>query len=141
MLSFLIDYNLDSYVPGVNSIIRGGYDTPQGRTLSIEEKIRHGKTAITALAQYTEAKKANDEETMKEVKQQLDENFAYFGYGYFNSPADAIPNIPLIFYSFRIMITLAVFFLLLFIIVWFYTYKKKLAETTWLQWLCLISIP
>ena len=141
LLSFLIDFDANSYVPGVNDIIKGGYDTPKGKALSVEEKIRRGKIAIAALDRYSEAKKENDVEVMKEAKEQLNENVAYFGYGYFKSPADAIPNIPITFYSFRIMITLAGFFLLLFIVVWYYTYKKKFAETRWLQWLCLISIP
>jgi len=141
MLSFLVDYNPDSYVPGINDIIKGGYDTPNGKALPMEEKIQRGKLAITALAQYAEAKKAQDTEAMQESKQQLDSNFAYFGYGYFSSPADAIPSVPLTFYAFRIMITLAVFFLLLLIVVWYYSYKNKFAETKWLQWLCLISIP
>ena len=141
LLSFMIDFNANSYVPGVNNLIRGDYYTPDGKAISVEEKIQRGKVAITALAQYTDAKKANDEATKREAKQLLDNNFAYFGYGYFNSPADTIPNIPLVFYSFRIMICLGVFFLLLFIAVWHYTYKNKFAETKWLQWLCLISIP
>ena len=141
LLSFLVDWNPDSYIPGINDIVKGGYDTPNGKALSIDEKIQRGKLAIAALAQYTEAKKANDADMMKASKQTLDENFAYFGYGYFKSPADAIPGIPLTFYSFRVMITLAVFFLLLFIVTWFYMYKKKFAETKWLQWVSLISIP
>ena len=33
------------------------------------------------------------------------------------------------------------FFVLLFIGVWYYTYKNKFAEKRWLQWLCLVSIP
>jgi cytochrome d ubiquinol oxidase subunit I len=141
LLSYLIDFNPDSYVPGVNNIIRGDYDTPQGRALSVEEKIRRGKIAITALGQYSTAKDANNSEAMRVARQQLDENFAYFGYGYFNSPADVIPNIPLTFYSFRIMIILGGFFLLLFILIWYYTRKNKFEERRWLQWVCLFSIP
>jgi len=141
MLSFLIDFDGNSFVPGINDIIKGGYATPKGNALSMDEKIQRGKTAIAALRQYSEAKKAKDEVTMNEAKQQISENVAYFGYGYFKSPADAIPPVALTFYSFRVMITLAVFFLVLFIVVWYYTYKKKFAETKWLQWLCLISIP
>jgi len=141
MLSFLVDYNPDSYVPGINDIVKGGYDTPAGKALPMDEKIQRGKMAIAALSQYSDAKKAKDTETMQSAKQQLDSNFAYFGYGYFSSPADAIPDVPLTFYSFRIMITLAGFFLLLLIVVGYYSYKKKFAETKWLQWICLISIP
>ena len=139
MLSFLIDFDPDSYVPGINNIIEGGYDTPNGKALSVNEKIQRGKIAIAALAQYSDTK--NDQETRDEAKKQMTDNAAYFGYGYLNSPADAIPNVPLTFYSFRVMITLAGYFLLLFIVVWFYVYKKKFAETKWLQWVCLISIP
>jgi cytochrome d ubiquinol oxidase subunit I len=141
LLSFLIDYNPNSYVPGINDIVKGGYDTPQGKALSIEEKIQRGKAAIAALAQYSDAKKANDENAKKAAEEILNKNFAYFGYGYFQSPTDAIPNVSLTYYSFRTMVVLAVFLLLLFVAVWFYTNKKKFAETKWLQWLCLISIP
>ena len=141
LLSFLINFDSDSYVPGVNDIIRGGYDTPNGKALSMNEKIRRGKLAIEALDLYTEAKKVKDHDIMKEAKQKLNENIAYFGYGYFKSPADAIPNVPLTFYSFRIMITLSLFFLLLFIVVWYYSYKNKITDTKWLQRLSLFSIP
>jgi len=141
LLSFLVDWNPNSYVPGINDIVKGGYDTPNGKALSVAEKIERGKVAIAALAQYNAAKKANDTAAMQEAKQKLDENFTYFGYGYFKSPADAIPSVPITFYSFRIMITLAVFFLLLLIVVWFYMNRRKFAEKRWLQWVCLISIP
>jgi cytochrome d ubiquinol oxidase subunit I len=141
LLSFLVDFNPNSYIPGINDIVKGGYDTPKGKEISMDDKIQRGKVAIAALGQYTDAKKAQDTEAMKVAKQNLDDNFAYFGYGYFKSPADAIPNVPLTFYSFRVMITLAVFFLALFIVVWFYMNKKKFEETKWLQWVCIISIP
>jgi len=141
LLSILVNWSPNTYVPGINDIVKGGYDTPNGKALSIEEKIERGKTAIAALAQYSEAKKANDTETMQAAKQKLDENFAHFGYGYFKSPADAIPNVPLTFYSFHVMIALAVFFLALFVVVWFYQKRERFAETKWLQWTCIISIP
>jgi len=141
LLSFLVDFNPNSYVPGINNIIQGGYDTPNGKAISIEEKIQRGKIAIASLAQFADAKKANNEEAKKIAEQNFNDNSKYFGYGYFNSPADAIPNIPLTFYSFRVMITLAVFFLLLFIVVWYYTFRKKFAAAKWLQWVSLISIP
>ena len=140
MLSFLIDFDANSYVPGINDI-KQGYSTPKGKVPSIEEKIQKGKVAITALGRYTEAKKAQDAVAMKENRQLLDENIAYFGYGYFKSASDAIPNVSLVFYSFRIMVALGSFFLLLFVVVWYYTYKKKFAEISWLQKLCLYTIP
>jgi len=141
MLSFLVDYNPDSFIPGINDIIKGGYDTPDGKAVPMDEKIERGKVAIAALGQFTDAKAAQNADAMKEAQQQFEDNSAYFGYGYFNSPADAIPPVALTFYAFRVMITLAGFFFLLFIVVWYYNSKNKLADTKWLQWVGLISIP
>ncbi|MDR1633148.1 MAG: cytochrome ubiquinol oxidase subunit I [Dysgonamonadaceae bacterium] len=141
LLSYLANRQFDSYVPGINDLVNGGYDTPKGKALSIEAKIERGKLAINALADYSRAKKANDEPAKAEAKKVLDENFAYFGYGYLKSPADAIPNVPLVFYAFHIMVILGGFFLLLFPVVWFYGKKNKFAKTKWLQWICILSVP
>ena len=141
MLSFFANRQFDSYVPGINNLVNGGYDTPQGKALSIEEKMQRGQLAIRALADYRQAKKAGDGTAKLESRKVLDENFAYFGYGYLNSPADAIPNVPLVFYSFHIMVILGGFFLVQFIVVWFFIQKDKFFKTKWLQWICILSVP
>jgi cytochrome d ubiquinol oxidase subunit I len=142
MLSFFATRDLDGYVPGINNLVKGDYITPEGeKALSIEEKMAKGKIASDALKQYMEAKKNNDGDKMAEARKLLDENFACFGYGYFQSPADAIPNVPLVFYAFRIMVILGGFFLLLFIVVCYFSQKKKFEESKWLQYVCLWSIP
>lgn len=141
MLSFFAARDCNAFVPGIKNLIEGGYDTPQGKALSMTEKIEKGKTAINALGNYKAARKAGDEATATESQRILEENFSYFGYGYFKSPEDTIPNVPLVFYSFRIMVILGGFFILLFALVWFFQYKNKLSEMKWLQWVCLWSIP
>lgn len=141
LLSFLSVRDLDGYVPGINNLMEGGYDTPNGKALSIEEKMERGKLAISALAKYREAQKKDDTEKKITAKKQLDENFQYFGYGYFKDPTDAIPNVPLVFYSFRVMVIFGGYFLLLFLLIGFLTYKKKFENYKWLQWVCLLSIP
>jgi cytochrome d ubiquinol oxidase subunit I len=142
MLSFFAVRDLDGYVPGINNLVHGDYTMPDGKkALSIEEKIAKGKIAFDALKQYQEAKKNKDEAKKLEAKKQLDDNIDCFGYGYFESPADAIPNVPLVFYSFRVMVILGGFFLLLFIVVWYFSYKKKFEHSKWLQYVCLWSIP
>jgi cytochrome d ubiquinol oxidase subunit I len=140
VLSLLATREFNGYVPGIKDIVNG-YETPEGKVLSLNEKIEKGKIARTALIQYREAKKANDNAKMAESKKTLDENMPYFGYGYFTSPADAIPNVPLVFYSFHIMVILGGFFLLLFIVALYFSYKKLFEEKVWLQWVCLWSIP
>ncbi len=142
MLSFLAEREMDAFVPGISDLMAGGYTSKDGSTaLSAEEKIAKGQTAIKALADYRQAAKNKDEAAMKKHKGILDDNFAYFGYGYIKDPAHLVPPVGLTFYSFRIMVILGVYFILLFAVVLFFAYKKDLMQTKWLQWICLLSIP
>jgi cytochrome d ubiquinol oxidase subunit I len=141
LLSVLATHSVDGYVPGVNDIMRGGYATPDGTELSIPEKMRRGRLAIESLKNYRLAQKEGRAADAETARAELARNFKYFGYGYFNSPADAVPNIPLIFYSFRVMVGLGIFFLALFIAVWIMARKKRFENMRWLQILCIISIP
>ncbi|MDR1719188.1 MAG: cytochrome ubiquinol oxidase subunit I [Dysgonamonadaceae bacterium] len=140
-LSLLTTHDLNGYVPGIKNLIEGGYPTKDGQALSVAQKIEKGKVAVSSLAKYREAKKIGDEVSAVEAKAVLNENFDYFGYGYFNSPEEVIPNVPMVFYSFRIMVILGCYFLLLFALVYYFTVKKKLENLKWFQWICLWSIP
>lgn len=71
----------------------------------------------------------------------LNNYFRYFGYGFLNNPNSIVPNIPLTFYSFHIMVALAFYFALLFLLVLFFIYNKTLDKKRWLQWVALFSIP
>lgn len=142
MLSLLAERKLDGYVPGINNLIEGGYTTHNGTVaLSAAEKIAKGQTAIKALAEYRKAKKEKDEVTASQHKALLDENFAYFGYGYIKDPTELVPHIGLTFYSFRIMVILGGYFILFFTIALIWSKKNKLADSRWLQWVGLWSIP
>lgn len=47
MLSYLATHETAGYVPGINNILAGGYETPDGKTaLSAEEKIACGKKQL-----------------------------------------------------------------------------------------------
>ncbi|GHT36394.1 cytochrome d ubiquinol oxidase subunit I [Bacteroidia bacterium] len=142
LLSYLGDRDLDAYIPGIANIIDGGYQTKNGQTvLSAQEKIAKGKLAIQALADYRTAKKDKNEVAAKEARAVLDENFAYFGYGYIKNPTDLIPPVGMTFYAFRIMVILGGFFILLFIVASILSYKGKFSDKRWLQKVCLWSIP
>lgn len=113
-LSILGTNSPKGFVPGIKDIIEG-YTNNQGvQVPSAEERIRRGKEAITALGQYKQAKKEGDQAAAAEYRKALEDNFAHFGYGYLESPADLIPNIPVLYYSFRIMVGLSMLFILLF---------------------------
>lgn len=138
----LLGYNsLDAFVPGITDIIEGGYDTEEGKALSFYEKQERGKLAIKALSDYQKAIKDKNEVNAEIYKAELKENYAYFGYGYLDSPEQLIPNIPLTFWSFHIMVYLGGFFILLFILVIFFDRKKTLENKKWLLWVSVWSIP
>ena len=142
MLSFLAERDLNGYVPGINNLIEGGYTTKEGTpALSAAEKIEKGQQAIQALANYRQAKKDKDETAAKQYRATLEENFPYFGYGYIKDPGDLVPHVGMTFYSFRIMVILGGYFILLFIIALVWNKKDKFQDARWLQKVCLWSIP
>lgn len=142
-LSWLSFGELDAYVPGIKDIINGGYKEPDGSTaLSFTEKHAKGKTAIQALADYKKAKKDGNEAAATEYKKTIMDNYAYFGYGYLETPEQLIPNIPLVYWPFHIMVYLGGYFILLFAILAFLLYRKKdLENIKWLLWVCVWTIP
>ena len=142
MLSFLANSNFNSFVPGIADIIEGGYVQPDGTVaLPAKEKIERGKIAIAALSDYREAKKQGDETAKNAAYQELQENVEYFGYGYINDVHELVPNVPLNFYSFRIMVVLGFYFVLFFIVVLYLEHKDKLHKMKWMHWVGIVTIP
>ena len=140
VLSILATHNIDGYVPGINDIL-DGYTTPEGeRYISAEEKMERGKVAIEAFGEYRELKES-DPEAAAEARAVLDENIDYFGYGYIDSREELVPNVPLVYWAFRIMVGFGGLLLLLMFAVLWAERRKKLEGMRWLQWASLLSIP
>lgn len=136
-LSILATHEADGYVPGIRNILEGGYTLPDGSTaLSAEEKILRGRIAIEALAAY---RAAEDEENKAAALKTLRDNFAYFGYGYLKAPADLVPPVPLTFYSFRIMVMLGGYFIILF--AGLLVLRQKIEKWRLVQWGVVLTIP
>lgn len=142
-LSFLGYRDFNAFVPGVKDLIDGGFQTKDGVALSFEEKKARGTIAKQALADYQKAKAAKDTVRAAQEKAKLEANFAYFGYGYLDKPEESIPNVPLTFYSFHIMVTLGMYFIVLFAFFTFLSFSKKMNmdKFIWLMWVALFSIP
>jgi cytochrome d ubiquinol oxidase subunit I len=141
LLSFFAERDINAFVPGIKDLVDGGYPTAHGTALSVEEKMSKGKIAIRALHDYRQAKTDGDDAKAAQAKLLLEEHFKHFGYGFLKHPADVIPNVPMVFYAFRIMVILGGFFLALFVLVGILQVKKKLTGSRYLQWICLWSIP
>lgn len=140
VLSILATHDLDGYVPGINDIL-DGYTTPEGEVyLSAEEKMERGKTAIEAFGTYRTLKQS-DPEAAQEARAVLDENIDYFGYGYIDSREELVPNVPLVYWAFRIMVGFGGLLLCLMFVVLWAERRKRLENMRWLQWASLLSIP
>ena len=141
-LSFLATRDFHGYVPGVREIL-DGYDLPDGRhELSLAEKISRGQCAITDLQTYRQAKRDGaDEAVLSSLAEEIQENMPFFGYGYIKDRAEVVPYIPVCFWAFRVMVGGGCLFVLLFLVVLFYLYRKDISETRWLHWVALLCIP
>ncbi|MCH3981597.1 MAG: cytochrome ubiquinol oxidase subunit I [Prevotella sp.] len=137
-LSILATHQLHGYVPGVNDIL-GGYTKPDGtKELSAQEKIARGKKAIVALSAYHKAKTPEQKSAALAV---LKPNMKYFGYGYIKNVDELVPNIPLCFYAFRVMVGLGCLFILFFLVSLFLVYKKDISKYRWFLVLSLVLVP
>ena len=112
LLSALTTRGENFFIPGINDLIYG--NESQG-IISTQEKMVKGEYAINKLNEYNIAKKSGDTAKVREIADLFDkdtpegkafneEYFRYFGYGFFDSPLQAVPHIGLTFYSFRIMV-------------------------------------
>jgi cytochrome d ubiquinol oxidase subunit I len=102
--------------------------------------MQRGKIALEAFREYRSLSDSNL--TAKaEVRNILEENIDYFGYGYIDNKEELVPPVPLVYWSFRVMVGLGSFLLLLIVVVLWADLKKKLENMRWLQWVALLSIP
>ena len=144
-LSFLATHDFNAFVPGVSDLVKGVAINEKGdtvSTVSYADRILIGKQAHEALRRYDKAKVEGDKAAMETARKDLEANYKYFGYGYFDSVDEAIPPIGMTFYAFRVMVGLGSYFILFFIVVLFAVYKKDwFRKSVWLQWIAMLSIP
>jgi cytochrome d ubiquinol oxidase subunit I len=129
LLSILATHDAEGVVPGIEDL-----------KLSAEEKMAKGKVALEAFKAYRKLKDTNPEQAA-EARKVLEENVDYFGYGYIESADELVPNVPLVYWSFRVMVGLGGFLLVLMFVVLWAERKGKMAQWTWLQHVALWSIP
>lgn len=144
-LSFLATHNPHAFVPGINDLINGIELTEAGdtiRTDSYAERIAIGKKAHVALRAYDKASKDGNAEAMAAAASQLKANYKYFGYGYLDSPYEAIPPVAMTFYAFHIMVLFGGYLLLFFVAMLCMLYRKnEWLENRWVQLIGMATIP
>ena len=144
-LSFLATHNPHAFVPGISDLIEGVELTESGdtvRTTSYAERIEIGRKAHEALRAFDRAQTAGNSAAMDSAARVLKENYRYFGYGYLDSPEDAVPPVGITFTAFHIMVLLGGYLTLFIIVALFLAYKKKsLLEKPWVLWICMLTVP
>ncbi len=144
LLSMMVNGDRESFVPGLKDLL---YGNEEYGIIPASEKIERGKVARKVLVDYKEALEKGDTTLADELKARfgdkdfLDNYFTYFGYSFIRRPSDLIPNVPVVFYSFHIMVFLGFLFILLQGLAWYFKVKKKLEKMKWFLWILLLSIP
>lgn len=148
MLSVLAHHAPEAYVVGIDDLTQGN---PERGLLSGEEKIARGRQAIETFAAFRAAQKAGDRAAADSIARLFDpateqgrafhdDCFRYFGYGYLETPEQTVPPVPLVFWSFRVMVGLGIWFVVLFVWMLVLERRERTEHRRWLLHLALWSI-
>jgi cytochrome d ubiquinol oxidase subunit I len=141
MLGLIATRSIDQVVPGIKPLVAAS-----------EDRIRSGMVAYSALA-AVRAQPAN-----VEAQATLDEHVKDLGYGlllkrYTDKVTDAtadqieqaawdtVPDVPALFWSFRFMVAIGMFFIAFFTLSFWLSAKRRLDRHRWFLWLALLSLP
>ena len=152
VLSLLAYHDFNAFVPGITDLIEG--NEAQGIMSAYEKAIR-GKEAQNTLRRMKDVKTTNPEEYQQlkalfENETWVNEYFRYFGYGYYydsdinqfrKNVAKLVPNVPLNYWSFRIMMGLGCLFMVVLALAFWWGYKNRLGGKKWFYRLAIACIP
>ena len=149
MLSFMATHDFKGFVPGVNDIIKGGYEDANGEMqLPLAEKMSRGREVIRQLKEFRVVKSqlggnmtAQQEAELNAKTDSIKANMKYFGYGFIKNAEETVPFIPLCFYTFRIMVGLGCLFILFFALSLYLVYKKDITEGVWWKRCAIALLP
>ncbi len=143
-LSYMAYGKFDAFVPGVIDLVEGN---EAYNIMSSLEKIEKGKYAREVLKELKNAKAADDFVAYEARKAEFmdpefqEQYFRYFGYGFIDDPDSLIPNVPVSFYSFHIMVGLGFWFLILFSLALIMLFRNTLEGRRGFLRLALWTIP
>ncbi|RXJ99538.1 cytochrome ubiquinol oxidase subunit I [Arcobacter sp. CECT 8986] len=137
-LSMLGYHDSFAYVPGLKDLV---YGNEKYNIESAENKIKKGKIALDAFKEYKNFKEQNKLQEADNSKFLFETYKDYFGYGYLDNAKDILPPIGLTFYSFHIMVSFGMWFILLFIVILFLLLKKDILKQRFWLYASLYSIP
>ena len=137
LLSLLANREPGSFVPGIKDLV---YGNKNENIMGADEKIIKGKMAVEHLALYKKAKREGADPEAEAALVLFNENKDYLGFGYLNSPEEAVPPVALVFYAFHIMVILGGLFPLIFLLFLFFALKNTLIHQKWLLLVGVVSV-
>lgn len=138
MLSVLATHDPDGYVPGINDILSGGYTQGDGtKALPAAEKMERGRRALSEFSLYRRTMGTPEAEAHAKA---LEKDVKYFGYGFIKDEAELVPNVPMVFWSFRVMVGVGSFLVLWFIVMFILARRGK-PIWRWALIIGLLTIP
>lgn len=141
-LSFLAFWDFNSFVPGINDILYTWYKNYAWEFEdSYVEKIASWKIAIKALADYKEAKTSWNTILAEEKLALFRAHEKNFGFWYFSveNLEELIPNVPLLFYSFRIMVWAWTILPFIFFFIMIFAIRDELECKRWILKIWILS--
>jgi len=135
-LSLLAKRELNGFVPGIKDLVYG--NEAEG-IMPVAEKMVKGRAAVADLATFKAASKAGDSVAKSAALVRFNKNKQYLGYGYLDTPEETVPPVATTYYSFHVMVYLGSFFILLFALFLWTSFKNNLVQQKWLLGLGLIS--
>ncbi len=140
MLSFLATHDFNGYVPGINDILQGYTDGEGNVVPSVAEKMKMGRTALDALAEYRELRDS-DPAAAAAAREIMEANVRYMGYGHLEKPEDVVPPVGVVFWAFRLMVGLGMLLALVLLLCFWFARKDTIGDKRWLLWVAIVCIP
>jgi cytochrome bd ubiquinol oxidase subunit I len=145
-LSVITNGEKSAYVPGIMELVNG---TDEYRKIDpVVNKMQKGMVANEILRYYTRVRLLNDTSTQHQLSKVYFDNpkfvndtLNYIGYASLVKPEDAIPNVPITFYSFHIMVILGFFFIAVCAVALLFVLRGTIAKHRWFLPIAIISIP
>ena len=138
MLSLLSYRDANAFVPGIEDIVYGNWHY---NIEPVSKRMERGTQAIISLTKYKDSKEKNDTAAMNSALTEFKQTRSDLGYGYLDKPESIIPNVPLTFYSFHVMVILGFYFILLFVVILYFVLRNTIERKKFLLRLALITIP
>ncbi|MGW8195419.1 MAG: cytochrome ubiquinol oxidase subunit I [Desulforhopalus sp.] len=135
-LSLMAKRDMNAFVPGMKDLV---YGNEEEGIVSVAAKMERGKAAVADLAAVKAADQAGDETARAAAIERLKENQDYLGFGYLNTPEEAVPPIATTYYSFHVMVYFGTFVILLLLLYLYSAYQDTLEEKRWLLGLGVAS--